>query len=1073
MPAIYTWSDILKLNALDETALLKTKETQRRLSLWDDLLSTLETERKHYEADAVHAIVLDFEIAKLYETELNSTEQAIELYDSVLLRMPSHTEALIALEQMLGGQNRYESALVLEKHYQRENAYADLIRILDVQLTQIDDSEDKANLYKRQAKLYQEQLNDPRSAYDCFFKALQEYLEDEDSLKSLQGIAGQLGLYAELSDAYDLLAQKDPGSEISTSLYRKRAKLCESKLAQITQAIASWEKVLEVESTDAEALSALTALYEQNQQLDQLCDVLSVRVEETPKDLDLKVKYGRLLDSVKGQLTSAIEQWRDVLQADAHHEGARSSLEAKIATGIELEEIADILQPIYENQKQFASLVRLLEAKLQFGLVQDSYQQEEIYATIAKLYHHELQNEEFAFEAYLNAFNLNPTHAEVREAFLSLGEKLAERPRVMEALELALGSMGDPDLCEADHLRLAVWYEEMGERYQAIKHYQELLKINPAHDQALTALESNFKLLENWDELALIYRARIESLDDESAQIKYWHTLAQLQTTKLYQDQAAIQSYDQILSMDESDLRAYQALAQIYLSLGQVKQLLDLYERQIESKTNLSADQKVEILLRAGELAFSGQDRQRSANFYQKALELDAKQSVAIEQLQVLYFQLADWDSLKEIKDQALKLAVEAQDESGALALNLELAQICQDRLMQPDDALQYFQNALAIQPAHQEALQKTKSLLKYQHQYADLIKVLENYRAIAESTLGSDELIGFYLELAEAYETEGQEEPAIEVLNQIRKYDENHSKALTLLARLYENNGNLEKAAETLNLALRNASGSDSVEAWRRLGNLYLDSLNDIEQAKTAYKNAVAQSEMTDTASMDSLIRIAKEQDHQTDLLFWMDSKLPLLSGKEKAKALLELSGLKMKDDADSAVRHLEEAYQLQASDLKIADKLLEIYLKAQRFDEAEPILSRIIQELQIAKQLKAISKYAYRQGQILEGRGNITAAKEAYLQCRQSDATFVPNLIAYSRLLCKLGEWDEAQEILKGLLLQRQVSNEEKVDIFYLNGMARLNANDPKKAKEMFQRALAVDASHAPSQEEMAKLG
>ena len=45
--------------------------------------------------------------------------------------------------------------------------------------------------------------------------------------------------------------------------------------------------------------------------------------------------------------------------------------------------------------------------------------------------------------------------------------------------------------------------------------------------------------------------------------------------------------------------------------------------------------------------------------------------------------------------------------------------------------------------------------------------------------------------------------------------------------------------------------------------------------------------------------------------------------------------------------------------------------------------------------------------------------------------------------------------------------------MEIFYLNGLARLNAGDDRKAKEMFERALSVDASHGPSREALGRLG
>ena len=79
----------------------------------------------------------------------------------------------------------------------------------------------------------------------------------------------------------------------------------------------------------------------------------------------------------------------------------------------------------------------------------------------------------------------------------------------------------------------------------------------------------------------------------------------------------------------------------------------------------------------------------------------------------------------------------------------------------------------------------------------------------------------------------------------------------------------------------------------------------------------------------------------------------------------------------------------------------------------------------------------------------------------------------MALSRVLVARGEWGPAKDALRALLLQRQVTDAERVEIFYLNGLARLNEGDERKAKEMFERALSVDAAPAPSLEAAARLG
>ena len=120
----------------------------------------------------------------------------------------------------------------------------------------------------------------------------------------------------------------------------------------------------------------------------------------------------------------------------------------------------------------------------------------------------------------------------------------------------------------------------------------------------------------------------------------------------------------------------------------------------------------------------------------------------------------------------------------------------------------------------------------------------------------------------------------------------------------------------------------------------------------------------------------------------------------------------------------------------------------------------------------MKTLSRYIYRLGQLAEKRGDLETAFDSYTRCKQSDATFAPNLIALSRLLTQAQKWDEAQETLHPLLLQRKVSPEERVEIFYLNGITRKALGDLRKAKDMFQRALAINPNHEACQAELDSL-
>ena len=60
----------------------------------------------------------------------------------------------------------------------------------------------------------------------------------------------------------------------------------------------------------------------------------------------------------------------------------------------------------------------------------------------------------------------------------------------------------------------------------------------------------------------------------------------------------------------------------------------------------------------------------------------------------------------------------------------------------------------------------------------------------------------------------------------------------------------------------------------------------------------------------------------------------------------------------------------------------------------------------------------------------------------------------------------------MLSPLLIQRQLSVSEKVEVFYLNGLTRQALGDARKAKDMFQRALSLNPNHELSRESLNRL-
>ena len=88
--------------------------------------------------------------------------------------------------------------------------------------------------------------------------------------------------------------------------------------------------------------------------------------------------------------------------------------------------------------------------------------------------------------------------------------------------------------------------------------------------------------------------------------------------------------------------------------------------------------------------------------------------------------------------------------------------------------------------------------------------------------------------------------------------------------------------------------------------------------------------------------------------------------------------------------------------------------------------------------------------------------------------NGTSIPTILALGALLRRLGEREESLRVLQTALLYQHSIHEPviKVELFCLLGHLRSEVGDPRRARDMFSRALAVDSEHAESLEALKQL-
>jgi hypothetical protein len=222
---------------------------------------------------------------------------------------------------------------------------------------------------------------------------------------------------------------------------------------------------------------------------------------------------------------------------------------------------------------------------------------------------------------------------------------------------------------------------------------------------------------------------------------------------------------------------------------------------------------------------------------------------------------------------------------------------------------------------------------------------------------------------------------------------------------------------------------------------------------------------------------RLAKGRGGWDDVYLALSSRGALAATvAERTEALREASAVAWEKlrDAARAVDAMAGARRLLPDDTALCEAQLALLAEAGMFEEAEALLPGYDALLERNGQGADRYRVPFLRGQWLLARGEIAAARVMLEESFEINGTSVPTILALGALLRQLGEREESLRVLQtGLLYQHSIQDPVvKVELYCLLGHLRSEVGDPRRAREMFSRALAVDPEHAESLDALKQL-
>jgi tetratricopeptide (TPR) repeat protein len=778
--AIESYQMVLVHDALDKRALTALDRLYRESGDWQRYAEIIER-RLELDVDEPEVLDLKFRLAEVQREHLGQTDNALGTYREVLTLSPTHEGARTALEGWLGDSElRGPAAQVLEAIYLVLGDWDRLIQVSEILAQTADESDRQVELYAKIAEIAEQRLDDSTRAFEAQSKALIIDPSYEATATELERLAALSDQWQRLGQLYHEVADRLGPSELSRS-YRLRAARNEERLGNISGAAQNYERLLELDPSDGEALAALDALYRSAGRWQDLIGVFRRRIDLSESEEDSIAIYGQLAsvyeeklgrpeDAIQayrevlaidptsdstlsaldglyargenwreladnletrlkladteekqrtlmlrladlferrlGQVERAIDTYRDVLERDAYDQNALGALERLSQEGPHELGIAEILEPLYQQQGDYEKLVNVYEVQARHS--DDPGRKVELLHRIASLHEDVANNIERAFATYARALAIEPLDETTVAGLDRLARTSGRFGDLADVYEELAASQADPELVAHLYGSAArVVQSDVRDVGRAIGLFNKVLEVAPRDLNAVEALESLYGTAERNAELSQILQRKSKVLDDVVQQKAALFEAARLEEEVLHRPDAAIQVYEAVLELEADDLRALDALIRLYLELSRWEELLATQLKKVDLVHG--AEDKKAIYYQMGAVYERElEDVPRAIDTYQKVLELDPDDLPALGRLDVLYQTAENWPELLTILAHEAELTA---DPAEAVSYQYRIAELYEKRLNDLDRAVELYRDVLNVQADHPPTLRALEGI--------------------------------------------------------------------------------------------------------------------------------------------------------------------------------------------------------------------------------------------------------------------------------------------------------------------------------------------------------------------------
>ncbi|MEZ4254353.1 MAG: tetratricopeptide repeat protein [Polyangiales bacterium] len=1105
---------VLGLSPNDEDALAALTQIYEQFGALEALATTLRR-RVNVVEHPDDKVALSYQLGQLLQHDLGRSTEAIAVYQNVIDGLePGHTESIRALESI----------------YAQAGDWPKLFQTFEKELEVVHGDQAQAEVLARMAYIAFHTLRDPDKSVELWRRVLDLRGEDPEALNAIGDVLASQENWTDLVDILDREASVVDDDTRRIAICGDMARVWYEKLGKERNAIDSWERVLDIDPGNVDALYNIAEIHRAAKHQQEFADTLqriidagasSMRPEELskvhmqlgfvfwsgmeqPQDaveayaraIELNPRNHEALDAmefiqrkeenweaaidvmeqraralsepmaVRAQLLSIARMWANEA---GNADGGTSAYQRMLEADARDDYAFKHLEELHGAAGRWEDLIEMYLGRL--DITEENDARIDLLRRIAKVYEEKLDDGPNAYEALKFAWGADFSNKQVATDLERVARDTNSWNDLLTNANNWLRETNDPATKIAICLNCARWYGTgIGRRDYAIPYFEQINQLDPNNVESKQQLAELYHTTQQYDHERQVLEGLVTLTSDPEVKADTYVKIGDLCRGALDVPEQAQAYYQSALSESANHVPALDALAELHREAEAWGDLLSVLKRKVKALSEPSA--VAEAKLEVAQLYEERLDRFEDAiTTYREARDLEPENLDALRGLDRLYTASEQWQELAEVLESEAGVVTTERDRINIL---VRLATMWQEQFVKPEKAVERFEQVLEIDPHHTGALNALGVLYR---QIQDWDRLMATYERHVEATPERDEKRRVYRQMAELYAHELQNpDRAVDCYLAALEINEDDVEALDGLTRVYEKRGDHAQALETMErIAALAPDKGRRVDLYARMGRILDEQLGDRVAAIDNYRQAI-DLDPAHVPSLEALGRIYRESADWLAAVKVLEQEANHRENpRAAARTLVELGRIfdEHLDEHESAVSAFERALAKDPDNEDAAMPLATEYAGSGRAKDAYPILEMLFlrsDKREPEEQRRIAMLYGETASKVAERQEAIKAFTKAY----QADPQDLQALVALANAYFDASEWADAFKYFQMLLVHHRenLSKTETTDVFFKLGVVKREQGEVRKAINMFDKALEEDGYHRPTLEALVEV-